>query len=91
MQTILYLKKEQFDLQELPLASRGELQASTFRFASGVEALRLKNSRGELVLLPYVGQQIWSARFDGRELTWKSMLGQPNQSRVFLENYGAFL
>jgi hypothetical protein len=87
----IHLSPQQFSEQERLLVEAGELQAFTFRFASGVEALRLKNSRGELLLLPYLGQQIWSAAFDGRNLTWRSMQDQPYYHRPLLETYGAFL
>jgi hypothetical protein len=69
----------------------GALSASTFQFASGVSGLRLKNELGELVLLPFQGQQIWSAQFGGRNLTMKSMFPEPRPTREYLETYGAFL
>ena len=36
--------------------------AEAFRFASGVAALRMTTEAGEIVSLPFQGQQIWSAR-----------------------------
>jgi len=73
------------------LAERGELTASAFRYPSGVCALRLNNALGELVLLPYQGQQIWDATLRGRRLTMKSMFEQPYPTREFLATYGGFL
>ena len=32
-------------------------------------ALRIINARGEIIVLPFQGQQIWRANFDGRDLT----------------------
>jgi hypothetical protein len=61
MQTIIHLSPEQFTTNEILLAEHGEFVASVFRYPSGVCAVRLKNSLGELVLLPYQGQQIWDA------------------------------
>lgn len=91
MQTTLHLASEQFPHQETLLAESGELSASIFRYPSGVCALRLKNSLGELILLPYQGQQIWDATMRGRRLTMKSMFDQPYPTRDFLSTYGAFL
>lgn len=91
MQTTLHLTPEQFGRHETPLAERGELSASAFRFASGVCAVRLRNALGELILLPYQGQQIWDARMRGRRLTMKSMFDQPVPTRDFLSSYGGFL
>lgn len=57
-----------FERNEELLVEHGHLIASVFRFESGVCALRLSNDLGELVLLPFQGQQIWSASFGGREI-----------------------
>ncbi len=69
----------------------GEFVVSTFRYDSGVAGLRVANARGEIVVLPFQGQQIWRATFDGRELTMHSMFDQPNPTQVYLETYGGFL
>ena len=89
--TTIHLTPAQFSEKETVLVEKGEFTASTYRFASGVCALRLKNSLGELVLLPYQGQQIWSANMRGRELTMKGMFNQPYPTRDFLSTYAAFL
>ena len=91
MQTTLHLTPEQFISHETLLAERGELSASIFRYPSGVCALRLKNSLGELIMLPYQGQQIWDATLRGRRLTMKSMFDQPYPTSDFLSTFGGFL
>jgi hypothetical protein len=80
-----------FGEKEIELVNYGALSAAAFRFESGVCGLRLANELGQLVLLPFQGQQIWSAEFAGRNLTMKSMFEQPRPTRVYLETYGAFL
>jgi hypothetical protein len=90
-ETKLTLAPEFFGPAERPLLESGELTATTFRFDSGVSALRLSNRQGELVMLPYQGQQIWSASFGGRNLTMKSMFDQPKATQAYLETYGGFL
>lgn len=87
----IYLTPAMFTGKERTLVENGLLSASSFLFDSGVCALRLSNDVGELVVLPFQGQQIWSARFGGRELTMKSMFAQPQPTRVYLDTYGAFL
>lgn len=91
MPTTIHLSPEQFTVHETLLAESGELSASAFRYPSGVCALRLKNALGELVMLPYQGQQIWDATLRGRRLTMKSMFDQPYPTRDFLATYGGFL
>lgn len=89
--TRVLLTQAMFESREQPLLEHGRLAASTFRFDSGVAALRLTNGHGELVLLPFQGQQIWSATMGGRNLTMKSMFEQPLPTQVYLNTYGAFL
>jgi len=80
-----------FGDRERQLARMGAFTVSTFRYDSGIEALRICNSRGEIIVLPFKGQQIWRAAFDGRELTMKSMFDEPVDTQVYLETYGAFM
>lgn len=89
--TTVNLTQEMFTSKERLLVESGELTASLFLFDSGVAAVRLANSRGELVMLPFQGQQIWSASFDGRNLTMKSMFDEPKSTQTYLETYGGFL
>jgi len=88
--TTVYLTPGSFTEKERILLQHGPLSASTFRFDSGVCGLRLQNELGQLVLLPFQGQQIWSAEFGGRNLTMKSMFDEPRPTREYLENYGGF-
>ncbi len=90
-ETILHLTPAFFSERERVLVEHGPLTASAFRYDSGVCALRLKNELGELIMLPFQGQQIWAAEFGGRNLTMKSMFSQPNATRTYLETYGGFL
>ena len=85
------LYKTLFAEKEKSLCEFGEFTVSAFRYNSGVAALRINNSRGEIVVLPFQGMQVWRAAFDGRELTMRSMFEQPKNTRVYLDTYGAFL
>jgi hypothetical protein len=89
--TRIELFSEQFSECEKPLVASGPFSAGLFRFPSGVCAVRLRNDLGELVLLPFQGQQIWSAQMAGRDLTMKSMFDQPYPTREFLATFGAFM
>lgn len=80
-----------FGEREQILVEHGPLSAWSFRYPSGVCGLRIQNEQGALTLLPFQGQQIWSAHFHGRNLTMHSMFDQPHPTRVYLENYGGFL
>ncbi len=90
-QTIIHLQPFFFEHKERVLVEAGPLRASAFCFDSGVAGLRLQNGLGELVMLPFQGQQIWSAEFGGRNLTMKTPFREPRPTRVYLETYGGFL
>jgi hypothetical protein len=89
--TIIHISPSLFSEKEKPLVQFGLLKATAFKFDSGVCAVRLSNERGEMVVLPFQGQQIWSATMDGRPLTMHSMFEQPQATRNYLETYGGFL
>ncbi|MCB0116048.1 MAG: DUF4432 domain-containing protein, partial [Caldilineaceae bacterium] len=91
METKINLSPIQFGADERPLASTGTLSASGFAFPSGVAAVRLRSEEGEIVVLPFQGQQIWSVMFNGRNLTQQSMFEQPYPTREFLHTFGGFL
>jgi len=90
-QTSIRLSPSLFTEKEKTFVQSGNLSASTFRFSSGAYGLSLRNDLGELVMLPYQGQQIWSAQIAGRNLTMKSMFSEPRPGRPYLETYGGFL
>ena len=62
---------QMFNEKERPLCQFDAFSITTFRYNSGVAALRIINARGEIIVLPFQGQQIWRANFDGRELTMR--------------------
>jgi hypothetical protein len=88
---ILNLQAVAFDRAETLILKSDGFEISAFRYASGVAALRVKNTVGEIIFLPFHGQQIWDAHFYGRRLTMRSMFDEPVNSRNYLENYGAYL
>ena len=90
-ETKIMLSPRFFTEKEKKLVDTGLLTGSIFQYESGVHGLRLNNQLGELLLLPFQGQQIWSVEMGGRNLTMRSMFDQPCATRVYLETYGGFL
>jgi Domain of unknown function (DUF4432) len=80
-----------FDDQPATIVQAGPMAARAFRYSTGVEALTVKTPRSEVTVLPFKGQQIWRAAFDGRELAMKSMFDEPQATTDYLATYGAFL
>ncbi len=73
------------------LVECGSLKATLFEFESGVAAVEIENGVSEIVMLPFQGQQIWSATFGGRDVTMKTMFDQPRATEDYLQTYGGFL
>lgn len=82
------LQRDGFGAAEREIARFGALSASAFRYDTGVAALRLSNPRGSVVVLPYLGQMVWAATFDGVDLAMKSLFPQPRPARTIVETYG---
>lgn len=88
--TLIHLSPAMFQAVPHLLVHTPHFQVTTFTFASGVAGLKITNSRGEIVLLPYQGQQIWSATFDGKALGMRSMFDEPQPTTTYLHTYGGF-
>jgi hypothetical protein len=89
-ETTIFLQKNQFNDLEKPIAELGALKASTFLYPSGVHGIRVQNEFGQMLVLPFQGQQIWSLEFFGRNLTMKTMFDMPYNA-PYLQTYGGFL
>jgi hypothetical protein len=86
-----YLRRSFFSELETTICSWGKLEASTFVYSTGVHGVRIRNDRGETVILPWNGQMIWDAMFDGRNLKMKCQFPEPVNASLLVDTYGAFL
>lgn len=84
------LNHQMFSAADFVLYEDEQFKATTFTYPSGVEALRLENSRGKLVVLPFMGLIIWDAIFDGISLKMKDMFSQPLPGEGIADTYGCF-
>ena len=82
------LRREMFGDKEREIARFGDLSAHAFRYDTGVEALRLRNPSGDAIALPFLGQMLWSARFEGVDLAMRSMFAEPRNVANIVETYG---
>ena len=85
------LSKSSIPVQESKFVEYGNLAAYLFTYDSGVQAVKLANDEGYIVVLPYMGQQVWNAFFGGRFLNMKTMYREPKSVDHFLESYGCFV
>jgi len=90
MTTRIALWRASFSEYPRTLLENENFKVTAFCYASGVEAVRIHNSRGELVILPWMGQMIWDAQFDGHDLTMHNMFKQPKLTPEVVGTYGCF-
>ena len=90
-ETRINLTEDFFGPTERTFLRHGGLTVGLFQYSSGVRAMRLRGTKGEIVVLPFQGQQVWDATFEGRRLTMKAMRQEPIPTQSYLEGFGAFL
>lgn len=89
-EVIIPLDEASFRETPVVLLEAGELSVTAFRYRSGIAGLRIRNSVGHLVALPFRGQQIWDAHFHGRRLTMQTAFEDPVDTRDYLAGNGAY-
>lgn len=85
------LTPDQFNGAEKTLLESADFKVLAWIYPSGVKALALENARGRVVALPYQGQMIWSAEFDGCDLTLRNLFSQPKPTPTIMGTYGCFM
>lgn len=73
--------------ERLFLESDG-VEVSLFRYDTGIEAVRLTNRYGYVIVLPYFGQMLWDASFAGVRLGMGHKYPVPRPARVIADTYG---
>ncbi len=89
--SVIQLLPRFFTEREQTFYSDEDFEVSLFRYPSGVEAVRVRNSLGYIVVLPYLGQMIWEAVFHGQSIGLQSKYTQPKRVREFFETDGCYL
>ncbi len=85
------LKRELFTSDAYKLLTHGNITVTAFRYKSGIEGLKVENTKGSFVVLPFRGQQLWNFTFGGRDLTMNTTVKEPVYADHYLETYGGFL
>lgn len=85
------ITKSFFADREQLLLTHGEFNVTAFKYSTGVEALRVENSKGYFIILPFKGQQLWKLNFNGTNLSMKTTINEPVPTKDYLKTYGGFL
>lgn len=87
---LLRLNHHMFTDSSFELYKDNNFSITTFTYPSGIEGLKMKNSKGYLVVLPFYGLIIWDAIFDEISLKMKDMFSQPLPGPGIADTYGCF-
>lgn len=90
MKTTLPLSASQFSETPRTLLDNANFKVELFRYPAGIEAVRMENSRGYVIVLPFYGQMVWDAVFDDRSLTMGNGFKQPLPGKDIIDTYGCF-
>jgi monosaccharide-transporting ATPase len=88
MSVIIPLPRERFGLAPTVLAKTDAFSVTGWRTGLGIEMLAVETPRGRIEMLPYMGQMLWDAVFDGVRLTMDSAFAEPRPAQVIVETYG---
>ncbi|MDP8161548.1 aldose 1-epimerase family protein [Pasteurella skyensis] len=59
-------------------------------YPNNIATLTIKNKRGYIEILPFMGQMIWDAKFDNVSLRMDNMFSQPQHGKTIVDTYGCF-
>ncbi|SDX09090.1 aldose 1-epimerase family protein [Roseicitreum antarcticum] len=88
MTVIIPLTRAHFGPARTELARRDDVTVTGWRTALGIEMLEIMTPRGRVELLPYLGQMLWDATFDGVRLTMHSAFAEPRPAQSIVDTYG---
>lgn len=92
MNGTINIYKELFSFKDKVIYKSEDFTATVFKYSTGVDAVKIENSKGHLTVLPFMGQMIWDMEFLGHNCVMKSMFDEPEMCEaVYGESYGCFL
>ena len=89
--TKICLNKSYFKENITTILENDDFKVTLFRYPSGIESVKIANAKGYVELLPYMGQIIWDAEFNGISLRLKNIFKEPNQQHASLTHTVASL
>jgi hypothetical protein len=88
--TRVHLARALFGERERTFLETDGVTVSLFRYDTGVEAVRLANALGHVVVLPYLGQMVWEVTFAGVAMRMGSMFAVPRPATQIADTYGCY-
>ena len=58
------------DFEDKEIVTTKDLSVEIKKYASGIESLKIKNAKGYVEVLPFMGQIIWDLSFNNKSLNF---------------------
>ncbi len=84
------LSRNQFSTTASTIVSNEEFTVTAKEYSTGVASAVIANSRGHIEVLPFMGQIIWDAEFEGTSLRMTNMFAEPRPATLIEDTYGCF-
>lgn len=84
------LLPELFAPEKRLIVESDDFSITTQCYPQNIASLTITNSRGHLEILPFFGQMIWDAVFDGHSLKMTNMFAKPQRGKEIVDTYGCF-
>lgn len=84
------LNEHLFTSQTQIIVQSDEFTVTTFAYPQNIASLKIENSRGFIEVLPFMGQIMWDAQFDGTSLRMKNLFSRPQRAEEIIDTYGCF-
>lgn len=87
---LVKIYKDDFHPYERMIIKQNDLEVITKKYPTEIESLIIKNARGYVEILPYMGQIIWDVVFDGKSLKLSNIFDMPRPAKTIIDTYGCF-
>lgn len=79
-----------FTSKQKTILQSNEFTVTASCYPDNIATLTLKNQRGHIEILPFIGQMIWDAVFDNTSLRMENMFSRPQRGAQIIDTYGCF-
>ena len=87
---IVKLYKRDFEESIKEIVTTKDLSVEIKKYASGIESLKIKNAKGYVEVLPFMGQIIWDLSFNNKSLRLHNIFDMPRKAKTIIDTYGCF-
>lgn len=88
MTVTIPLHRDGFGRSPALIVQTDDFTVTGWRTDLGVQIIMVETARGQVQMLPFLGQMLWDASFDGVRLSMSSAFPEPRPATNIVETYG---